>query len=485
MDNQSPAFVHRSCYVNFAEHLQNSWNVNVLYPEAPNRWSQEDWRRFLTMVESFGFNCLEYWLVPTLFHAAALEGGGIYTEFAETMRQVNEIAHDLGLKTKYLCIVNTIGPEWYFACPRDPADKDMILRLWRHWARELAGTDIVGLFPGDPGGCNRNGCTHETYIDLALELTELIKQENPAAAVEIGTWGTPFWGWGSDMLELPGWDGTFGMLQEASREISEESWQWRGTPARAREAVAYLLRRLPDFPQDTLVAINLGFSPDGHTTHGGDARPGAREIAKLRQITTWDYSLSEGELVCYPHWRLPRMAARRREEQSAAPYVGGMSYTMTPKLNLLTTYAAGRFFVNPAADPDLVSWDFCNQVFGEEHASLGELFEAFEVVEGWGHHPRRQWSKEVLLEKYEEIIERLEAADVSGCSLPLFPDPETYRQELLWFARRFRELAGPEPDRERIRREYWDRALAIYEAIPMSADERAEDSARRFSEILA
>jgi hypothetical protein len=142
-------------------------------------------------------------------------------------------------------------------------------------------------------------------------------------------------------------------------------------------------------------------------------------------------------------------------------------------------------FINADADPDLVSREFCAAVFGEEHAALGELFEAFEVVPGWGHYPRRKWSKDVLAVKYDEMIERLEAAETSRCSLPLFPDPETYRQDLLWFARRFREMAGPNPDRERIRREYWAKSLAIYDAIAMSADPRAEMAAQHFSRVLA
>ena len=91
----------------------------------------------------------------------------------------------------------------------------------------------------------------------------------------------------------------------------------------------------------------------------------------------------------------------------------------------------------------------------------------------------------MLAEKYGEIIDRLEAADVSSCQFPLFPDPETYRQDLLWFARRFHEMAGPNPDRERIRKEYWEKSLAIYDHIPRSVDERAEAAATQFSQILA
>ena len=482
----SPGFTHRSCYVNFGEHLQNAWNVNMFYPGAPNRWGGADWKRFLAMIAAFGFNCFEYWLPPTLYDPRALDGGGIYREFAADLRGVNDAAHALGLKMKMLCLPNTVGADWYFACPNLPDDKRLVLSVWRHWMRELAGTNIIGIFPGDPGGCNRNGCTHETFVDLALELTEIAQRENPSATVEINTWGSPFSGWGDDLRRVPGWDGSWAMLTDARYDTPEYGPPiWNGGPGRAKAAMEYLLRRLPHFPRDTWVSINLGFSPNGDATHGGDARPYAREIAKLRPITTWDYSLAEGELVNYPHWRLPRMAARRREERAAAPYIGGMSYTMTPKLNPLSMYAAGRFFNDPDADPDAVSREFCVAVFGEEHAALGELFEAFEVVPGWGHYPRRQWSKEVLVGKYDEIIERLEAADAWRCSLPLFPDPEAYRQDLLWFARRFQEMAGPNPDRERIRREYWEKSLAIYDVIRMSADPRAERAARDFSEILA
>jgi hypothetical protein len=486
METRAAHFTHRSCYVNFGEHLQNAWNPNMLFPEALNRWSRDDWASFLRMLKAFGFTCFEYWLVPTLFDRPALAASRVQTDFAATMRDINDMAHSIGLKTKVLLAANTIGPNWYFACPNDHEDKQLILALWGHWMRELAGTDIIGIFPGDVGGCNRNGCDHETFVDLCLELTEIAERENTAARVEIGTWGTPFAGWGTDMREIPGWDGSWAMVtDERFRTPETPAYIWNGKPSRARAAMEYLVKRLPQFPDDCMVAINLGFSPDGDATMGGDARPYAREVANLRAITSWDYSLSEGELINYPHWRLPRMAARRREERSAAPYVGGMSYTMTPKLNLLTMYAAGRFFLDPAADPDAVSRDFCSQVFGEEHGALGELFEAFEVVPGWGHYPRRHWSKQALVEKYSQMIEHLESADMSGCSLPLFPDPEQYREDLLWFARIFLEMAGANPDRERIRQDYWKKALAIYDSISMSADPRAKTAANQFSNILA
>ena len=54
----------RIYYNNFAEHLQNVYNPNMVYPDLPNRWSDEDWRNLIDMIAGFGFNTFEFWLVP-------------------------------------------------------------------------------------------------------------------------------------------------------------------------------------------------------------------------------------------------------------------------------------------------------------------------------------------------------------------------------------------------------------------------------------
>lgn len=476
-------FQHRSYYVNFESHLLNHWNVNVLFPDAPNQWSWNDWGRFLDMVKAFGFTCFEYWLSPTLNDPDALAGKGRYGAFVETMQYVNEQAHARGLQVKTISAPNCIGHRWYFACPNDASDLALIEKLWRHWARSLKGTDIVGLFPGDPGGCNRNGCDHNTYLDLCLRLGDIVQQENPGATLEIGTWGTPFSGWGDDMCRVKRWDGAWRSLLEGTQQAGVACHIWNGTPERARRAMDDFLTRLPEFPEDALVAINLGFSPDADATAGGDARDCVRQVARLRRITSWDYSVVEGELVVYPHWRLPRTFSRRREEQSVAPYYGAMSYTMSPCLSHLAMYAAAQAGLSPDRDPDDVSREFCSRVFGPEHEPLGELFEAFEVAPGWGHYPRRRWARSEARRAYLAIIDHLEAVDMGHCVLPLFPSPEQYRQDLLWFARMFVRLTDADCDREAIRRAYWQKTLSIYDHVPMSVDARAADAAKRFSEI--
>ena len=484
MPENKPAFQHRSYYVNFASHLLNSWNVNLLFPDAPGRWSAEQFARFLDMVKTFGFTCFEFWLVPTLFSPEALKNEGRYRQFAETMQLVIGLAHERGLEVKFINGPNCIGHDWYFACPNDNEDMELIEKLWRHWMRSLRGVDIVGLFPGDPGGCNRNGCDHNTLLDLYLKLTEITSQENPAARMEIGTWGTPFSGWGDDLAKVPNWDGSWKMLLEgidASTGIGCHIWN--GGPKRARQAMNDFIRRLSEFPEDATVAINLGFSPDADATVGGDAREYIRQITKQRPVNSWDYSVAEGELVAYPHWRLPRILSRRQEEHTLQ-YDGCMTYTMSPMLSQLSMFAAGQAGMDPALSPDVISREFCRRVFGSEHEKLGELFEAFEVVPAWGHYPRRHWSAEVAHNAYLQIIEHLEAADVNYCDLPLFPSAQQYQQDVLWFARMFARLSEPGVDRKTIEREYWQRSLNIYDHIPMSTDARAEEAARQFSHIF-
>ncbi|MBP5273665.1 MAG: hypothetical protein ILO36_01845 [Abditibacteriota bacterium] len=481
-----PYFSHRSCYVNLAEHLQNSWNANVLFPGAPNRWSGGDWKNYSRMLKAFGFNILEFWLPPTMFSREALAGEKVQTDFIREINKAIGEAHKAGLMVKVLMIVNTIGQKWFFACPRVPEEKQLILKLWDFWSKALETPDIFCIFPGDPGGCARHGCTHEDFIRLALEISGVIKRNSPSSRVSVGTWGAPFSGWGSDYFPISDDADNWEKMEKEFIASGYEVPIWNGRMDRAKKAASYLVSQLDDFPEDTMIEINLGFSSDATYVHGGPAKKWAREIARKRDIVTWDYSLSEGELITYPHWRLPRMSQKIREWRSAAPYKGGMSYTMTPKLNLLSQYAAAKLMSDPDLDPDRISADFCASVFGEEHRELGELFEAFEVVDtGWGYYPRHRWSREALREAYGLIIEHLEAADVSGCSLPLFPSPEEYRQDLLWFARIFLELAADSPDRESIRKRYWEKSMKIYDHIPMSEDKRAERSAELFSQILA
>jgi len=255
---------------------------------------------------------------------------------------------------------------------------------------------------------------------------------------------------------------------------------WNGPAHRVETAMTDMLRKLPDFPEDTMFSINSGFNPDCEPIDAYDARPWAKKIAERYRITSWDYAASEGELICYPHYRVDKFRRKRCMETETAPYHGAICYTMSPKLNLLTLYTAAQLMLDPYRSAEDVAGEFTELVFGDRE--IGKLMQAFEIVPGWGYEPRNI-PVERLREMFAEMIERLKAAQGRKSCLPLFPDEEEYRQTLLWHAENFLYMLGEKPDREKIRQIYWEKALSIYDTIPMAVDERSVLASRGYANI--
>ena len=413
-----PRFPVRICYVNFAEHLQNAFNPNLLFDVPANRWSRADWERFIDMISAFRYNIFEFWLVPTLFSPEALKGGKIQRDFAETINHVIAYGKRRGVAVHPIQAVNTVGSQWHFHCPKDPQERAEIFALWDYWSRTMRGNEYIGLFPGDPGGCTRNGCTAQTYVDLCLDLAKVIRKNNPAVKIEVGTWGEPFGGWGVPL--------------------------WTGKPDRAERSMRYFLSKLPEFPPGTFTSINLGFSPDCQPdSHGGDGRPYAKEAAKICPVLTWDYSVSEGEGTVSPRCRVRRMFQRRREELALGCYSGGICYTMAPQLQCLSLFCCAEAWWDPGRKPDAVLADYGRWVFGEERAEIGPLLEEFEVVPDWGYYPPFPYSPQRLRAKMAKLVTLLEKVDAdSSPRLPLAPRMADYRTSLLFYAGLFHKLAG-------------------------------------------
>jgi hypothetical protein len=411
-----PQFPMRICYVNFAEHLQNAFNPNVLFDVSVNRWSAADWERFIDMVSAFRYNVFEFWLVPSLFAPEALQGGKMQRQFAETMNRVIAYGKRRGVSVHPILAVNTVGANWHYHCPNIPAEKAEIIALWDHWSRTLRGNDSMGIFPGDPGGCTKNGCSPETYVDLCLELSRVVRRNNLEVKIEIGTWGEPMGGWGVPL--------------------------WTGKPDRAEKAMNYFLDRLPQFPPGTFTSINLGFSPDATLSHGGDGRPYARRAAKTNPVLTWDYSVTEGEGTVSPRCRVRRIFERRREERAVGCYSGGICYTMAPKLQVLSLFCCAEAWWDPSRSPDAVLADFGRLVFGDSRAAIGPLLEEFEVVPDWGYYPPFPFSPRRVQVSMAKLAALLKTVDGDkACRLPLAPTPSEYRRTLLDFAELFQKLA--------------------------------------------
>jgi len=453
----------RIYYNNFAAHLLNSYNPNMLYPELGYRWSDADWFALVDMIADFGFNVFEFWLVPRLFCREGLESV-FGAEFARQINAVARHAHTRGLKVEAICSLATVGSDWRTLCPNLKDQWRELRFLWDSWTKRLAELDIMGIFPGDPGACSLNGCTAETYIDKSVEIAEIIAGNMPEAQVEFNTWGPPFFGWGN-IEGPPGWAGEFAQGYQHTA--------WRFDKERADRSMTHLLRRLGDFPQKTAISINMGFEGDGNPEGDKDARPWAREIAKTNPILTWDFSLTEGENAILPHYRFRRLFARRREEREAAPYEGGICFTMSPLLNQLSLYESARSFQDPDADPDALAEEFYEHLFGPDGRAVARLVPLFEVVRDWGSYAEVELDRETYHERMTELAERLEALKGrENTGVPFHPSPALYREELLFFARLFAALSGPAPDFDALRQSYWDRVYAIYDHLDKHVDPR-------------
>ena len=465
----------RICYVNFAEHLLNAYNPNMGYLDLPHRWPDEGWFRFIDMIGDFGFTHFEFWLVPRLFSRRGIDSPA-GREFTRQMNAVVEHAASRGVGVEMICCLTTVGDDWHTHCPNVPEEWAEVRFLWDEWTKRLPGLSVVGVFPGDPGGCSRNGCTAETFIDRSAEIAGIVHRNNPRAEIEIGTWGTPFWGWG--VIEgPPGWQGEF---------VPEyQHTAWRFDAARADRAMRHLLRRLPDFPEQTSVAINMGFNSDGDPGGEADARGWARETAKTNRILTWDFSLTEGENAIYPHWRFDRLFARRREERAAAPYSGGICFTMTPLLNQLSLHESAQSFIDPDGDPTEIARAFLVRRLGAEGGKLAEYLPLLEIVPDWGHRVALSVPREEYHRRMTGCADLL--ADLAGQErdVPFWPDVSAWREELAFHARLFADLTAPMPDRDALHRRYWDRVYSIWDRLPDHVDPRPKGAARNLVDFLA
>ncbi|HOD52420.1 MAG TPA: hypothetical protein PK166_06170 [Candidatus Hydrogenedentes bacterium] len=453
----------RIYYNNFAAHLLNAYNPNMLYPDLPYRWSDADWRGLIDMVAGFGFNAFEFWLVPRLFCREGL-ASGFGREFIRQMTAVIDHAHTRNVKVILLSGLATVGADWRTYCPNVPQEWEELRWLWDTWTRTLPRLDGVSIFPGDPGACSRNGCTAETYIDKSVEIARLVRSNLPEAELEFGTWGPPFFGWG--IIEGPeNWQGEF--LPEY------QGTAWRFDADRARRSMEYLLGKLSQFPDKTSVAINLGFNPDGEPAGEASAIEWAREIAKQRPIQTWDFSLTEGENAIVPHYRFARLFERRRQERAAAPYRGGICFTMTPLLNQLSLYESAQSFLDPDAEPDRLAQTFYERLFGPAGKDVVQYLPLFEVLRDWGNYTRIDLSRGAYHQQMTAFAECLRGLEGEAREdVPFHPGVDTYRLELLFFAELFAALSGPAPDYDGLRRHYWERVYRIYDSLPQHVDPR-------------
>ena len=450
----APEFPVRIHYVNFAEHLQNAYNPNVYLDTEYSQWSIADWEQYIDMISAYRYNIFEFWLLPALVNR---QNGQKCEQFISTINHVIRYARGRGVSVHPLITVNTIGSDaeihqdeahgffstWFYACPNDPAEKKKIIDAWDFWTKSIKGNDSWLIFPGDPGGCTRNGCTKETFIDLSLELSALIRKNNPKSLVEVGTWGEPFSGWGTQL--------------------------WRPDPALTKRSMEYLCQKLPEFPQGTFVSINRAFNSDADPDRiegsenwsEGDGRPYAKRIAGLASVLTWDFGGSEGENSLVPRCRVRRMIETRKKELEAGCYSGGICFTMAPQLQCLSAFCSAETWWNPHREAEDILDDYGRFTFGNGNEKIGRLLEEFEVIPDWGYYAPFPYSHARLRNSMDSLLQAIGQLDVQQPPrLPLSVDYAGYLKSLTYFTTLFRDLAEVSLELDTLNAAYQNASLA-------------------------
>jgi hypothetical protein len=230
---------------------------------------------------------------------------------------------------------------------------------------------------------------------------------------------------------------------------------------------------LPDFPPGTIVSQNMGFNLDGNVWGDQDARAWVRELARTNPVFSWDFSLTEGENAIVPHGRFRRLFARRREEREVGGYSGGICFTMTPRLNQPSLYAAAQSFLRPDADPLSVAADFFERLYGPQGRALAPHLPLFEIVADWGNYVRVLLTREQYHARMKELLTMLrDLRSELREDLVFHPTPAEWHEELQFFAELLADLSSPSPDFPALEKCYWQRVYAIYDHLPGHVDPR-------------
>jgi hypothetical protein len=318
-----PYSTWRALYINDSAHQMNNYNPNLIYNLKTYRWSIARWKRFIDQLAFFRYNVLQIWITPNMFSPDALKGGGVFAYFRDTMREVGAYAKARGIRLDLLNGVNvcvkagirldTISlfkdlPVYTYLSPNKPAEKALSLRLWNYWTKAIPEVGIWSLFPGDPGGCMEQGCSPDTYVDIALEISRIIRKNNPKAQIDCTTWH--FFGWGPD----------FTYFDYDKNHRLDRGYE-------------YLISKLGDFPPDSTFGINLNdFTSAGAVPslpNTGSTVKYLDAISKSHLIHTWAYFATEGEGWIDPHYRVPQII-KERDIEARFPISGRICYTMTP-----------------------------------------------------------------------------------------------------------------------------------------------------------
>jgi hypothetical protein len=286
---------------------------------------------------------------------------------------------------------------------------------------------VWSLFPGDVGGCMESGCGPETYVDLALEVNDIIKKNNPNAVLDFNVWF--FFGWGPDF-----------------------AFEDFNTDGRVDRGYKYLISKLKQFPPTTIFTLNINdFTSQPHVRNasfgGGSTAEYMREIsAQGHVIQTWTYhNIAEGEGWIDHQYRIPQII-KQRDLEARFPISGGIYYTMTPRLNILSQFVCAEAFWNPQVSETNVMERYAEGLFGTTKSQLIDIFPDFAIAPrtGYTFAAADAWHPD-----YNRILAQMKQSERVLASLkpmeyarfPILISPEEYKGELLGMSRLYQRLS--------------------------------------------
>lgn len=435
-----PYFTWRALYINDSAHQMNNYDPNLIYNVKTYRWSLSRWKRFIDQLAFFRYNVLQIWITPNMFSPDALKGGGAFAYFRNTMRAVGAYASARGIRLDLLNGINvavnagtkldTLSlfkdlPMYTYLSPNYLSQKALSMRLWNYWTKAIPEVGIWSLFPGDPGGCMEKGCSPATYVNLALDVSRIIKKNNPTAQVDFTTWH--FFGWGPDF-----------------------TYHDYDKDHRVDRGYKYLVSKLNRFPPGTTFGINLNDFTSAGTVPGvantGSTVKYIDKISMKHLVHTWTYFVTAGEGWIDPHYRVPQII-KQRDIEARFPISGGICYTMSPRLQLLNEFACAEAYWNPKVTTASVMHDFTEGIFGTSQQRLANIFPPFDVAPVVGYTFAREPNWHPNYEKIRTNMDHarsvLESLDIPAePRFDIFITPKTYRNELLYFCNLYSRLCA-------------------------------------------
>ena len=375
-----------------------AYEPNFVSPRMYEKYASKNWDadrmgRYIDMLLAFGFNAFQ---ASDTFLGYVFAGWGPNPRgWPARLRALGDYARAQGMHTT-LFIWGTAAYDFRTGkyssslCPNDPAQREILERHWERQADHAAHFDSIVTHWGDPGGCDRNGCTIQTPQNLHNEILEKCRERNPDVESSFSLW----------------------MLQSGTHGV------WPGYEGPQTVLDSGVL--------DADVTVAVGSSP-------AHVPPGAFDPEHVRMITqsgrragVWCWYLADNEMS-------PSMYVRTtllKDYFSSIPtdvFDSLEWHTVegnTPTLNLHNLYVAGKLMQNPQADAPAALREYIAGAFGEENVgAVEEILCALERIRsGYAGVPACD------AETVHMLRDRAGAISIHDKFEPAFPLPFTPRE---------------------------------------------------------